>query len=118
LRKKDRTKGVSTLAQEAETSGAIRVSRNEFQVDSGDVPEKAKPDEEPQIPAQQEELYNRYADEHVPEAGGGQVPRSTGHGIPGRSVEPDPTVPEPRAQRVDNKQKPDLDWDGIAQPYR
>jgi len=92
------------------------VSRNKVQLDSGDVPQKAKPDEEPQVPAQQEELHYGDADEHVPEAGGGQVPASAGIGVPGRDIECNPTVPEPKAKGVDENQESDLGGDGIAQP--
>jgi hypothetical protein len=117
LSEKDRTEGVGALAHEGETSTAIRVSRNEIKVDSGDLPEKTKPDEEPQIPAQKDELQNGDADEHIPETSRGKVPASTGIGIPSRGLHSDPNLPEPEAESVDNKQEPDLGGHGIAQPH-
>jgi len=56
LSEKDWAEGVGTLAQEGETCTAIRVSWNEVQVDSGDMPQKTKPNEEPHVPAQKDEL--------------------------------------------------------------
>ena len=80
------------------------------------MPEKAKPDEEPQVPAQEEELDDGDADEHVPEAGGAQIPQSARYGIPNGGVRSDPTVPEPQANRIDKEYGRDLDGDGVAQP--
>ena len=68
------------------------------------------------VPPQENELHDGNADEHVPVAGGGQLPASTWHGIPGRGVERDPTVPKPEADRVDSNHEPDLHRNGIAQP--
>src|SRR6185369_7266619 len=104
-----------TFTQEGETGTSIRVSRDEFQVDPRDVPEETKPDEDPQIPTQENELHNGDTDKHVPETGGGKMPASAGSRIPSPSVDWDPKVPEQKAKSVDQNQEANFGWNGIAQ---
>ena len=66
LSEQNRSKGVGASAQESKASATIGMSRDKVEINSGDLPQKAKPDEEPHIPSQEDELQDRDADEHVP----------------------------------------------------
>src|SRR4029077_15110628 len=83
LSEKKRAESVCTLGEEGKAGGAIRVSRYEVQVDSGDVPQKAKPDEESHVPTQKDAPQEWNADKHIPDPSQGQVPASAGIGVPG-----------------------------------
>ena len=54
------------------------MSRYEVQVDPVDLPKKSKPDEEPHVPAQQNELKDGETDEDVPITGGSEIPIVSG----------------------------------------
>jgi hypothetical protein len=73
------------------------------QVDSGDLPEKAKSDEQPQTPAQKNELQDGNAYEHVPETSGREIPTLAWHSVPGRRVKSDPAVPDPQTYGIDKQ---------------
>lgn len=87
-----------------------------MQIHSGNLPKEAKPDKKPEVPPQKDELDDWNTHEYVPVTSGSQTPASARVGIPGRDVKSDPAIPEPQAKSVDNKQKPQLDRDGVAQP--
>src|SRR5215469_1218045 len=92
------------------------MGRNEIQLYAGHLPEKAKPDKEPPVPAKKYKLYDGDAYKHVPIAGKRQVPAPPWLRVPGCSLNPDPIVPEPQAKYVDKNKESDLGGDGITQP--
>lgn len=116
LSEKDWAEGVGTLAKKSQTGAAIRVCWNKAQLDSGDLPEKAKPDEQPHVPAQEDELQDGDADENVPETGRGKVPASPRQGVPCRDFDGNSALPQPQAKSVDKSQETNLGGDGIAKP--
>ena len=75
---------------------------------------KRKPNEESHVPAQKDELKDRDADQHIPEASGSQLPASTGQGIPSCDIDGNAAMPHPQANSVDTKKKSHLEADGIA----
>src|SRR5215469_13621950 len=113
LREEQGAVSIGTPTQKGETRATVRMGRNEIQVESRYLPEKAKPDEEPQVPAQEHKLRDRDTDKNVPVASRSQVPASVWQRIPRCGVDRDSTVPEPQAKRIDNNEKSDFDWDGI-----
>src|SRR5690349_20303675 len=82
LSEEDGTERIGAPAQKGKTPRVIGVSRNQPEVQSGEMPKEAKPDEEPHVPTQQNELENGYADKHIPETGSGQVKASSALRIP------------------------------------
>src|ERR1700756_4031444 len=101
LSEKDWAEGISALAEKSETGAAIGVCRNEVKVDSRDLPQEAKPDEQPHVPAQQDELQDGDADENIPETRRGKVPASPRQGIPSRGFDGNSAMPQPQAKSVD-----------------
>jgi hypothetical protein len=87
-----------------------------MQVQSGHTPEKAIPDEEPHIPAQEQELQDRDAYKHVPVTGEGQIPAAAWHRVPSWEINTESAVPEPQSKRVNRDKERDFDGDGITQP--
>jgi len=75
------------------------------------VPKEAKPDKKPEVPAQQNELQQRDADEHIPIACGSQIPASPRHHVPGGGPVCEAAVPDPKAEAVDDDKERDLDKD-------
>src|SRR3954462_8546201 len=88
---------------------------DEVKFDPGDVPKKAIPDKQPQIPAQQQELKQRNAHENIPKACWSQVPACAGHCIPGRGLSPNAPVPNPKTDGIDKDKEPKLERYGIAE---
>src|SRR5215472_8162289 len=74
--------GMSERTRVAEPGSSVWMSGNEVYVESGDLPEKAIPNEESQIPAQENKLEDGDAHEHIPVTRGREVPPSAGNGVP------------------------------------
>src|SRR5262249_31591972 len=108
LGEKDGAKGVRTLAQESKTGAAIGVTRNEIQLQPGDVPKKTEPDKKSHVPAQQNELRNGQADKPVTDPGQVKCPPPASAGVPRRSADSDAVAPQPQAEDVDPGQEHEL----------
>jgi len=91
---------------------------NEIQVDARYLPEKAEPDEESEIPSQQDELHDGKGDEDIPVTGWRQAPPAFRQGIPSGGVQRNAAIPQPQAHGVSDNQDTGFEWDRIANPYR
>ena len=82
---------------------------NETQIQPRDSPQKPEPEEESEVPAQQDELKDRHTDEGIPIPGSCEMqpPRIRGR-IPARRAEGDLAAPDPEAQRVDQRHECDF----------
>ncbi len=110
--------GVRRRGQESQAADAIRVRRHQVQSDPRHLPEQPRPDEDPVVPAAQQELEQRQADVAVPRAGereaqpvrrGGRVPRGR---IERHVLTPD----DGDADDVDDGDQQQLGRNRIAQP--
>ena len=78
------------------------MSGYEAQVQPRNPPQEPEPDEEPQIPPQQDELKNWNTDEDVPVPGRRETPmRTLQRRIPAIRAQSDLTAPEPVPDRPD-----------------
>ncbi len=106
--------------QEAQATAAVRVRRHELQLDARHLPQEARPDEQPEIPAQEQELEQRQAHAAQPPTGQRrlQFPIRR-HAVPGRHVERHLRPPdEPHPDDVDERDQQHLRRDRIAQAHR
>ena len=85
-----------------------------------DLPEEPCPDEQAEVPAQQDELEHRQGDEEVPPAGEPRPQgRALGYRVPGRHLERHVRPPEDQhADDVDEGEDQDLGAHGVAQLAR
>src|SRR5262249_41863050 len=114
LAKEDWAEGVGTLAEESEPGATVGMSGDQVEIQAGDLPEKAKPDEKPEIPAEEDELNERDADQYVPEARRGQAPAPAWIAVPGGRLESEPARPEREADAIDQDDETDFERNGIA----
>ena len=64
------------IGEESQPAGAIGMDRDQLELDARHLPEKAGPDEQPEIPAEEQELEDGHADQRMPPAGERQVGES------------------------------------------
>ena len=69
MRHRESDEGESHFGKKTQTAHAIRVRRNQVQIDARHLPQKAHPDEQSEIPSEQYKLENRQAHKPIPHAG-------------------------------------------------
>ena len=79
VRHRQRHEGEGRIGKKAKAAEAVRMGGDQAQLDARHLPEKAHPDEQPEIPAQQQELEDRQAHIDIPHPGEARVssPRRT-----------------------------------------
>ena len=105
-------------AEKIQSGRAVRMRRFQLQIHARHLPEEACPDEEPEIPAQAQELKHGHADESRPPAGEPRVQLPIRcRGIPAVHVERHLIAPYERdAYRVHENDQQQLRHDRVAQP--
>ena len=116
-REQDGQERESAALEEEQAARAVRVRRDQVQVQPRHAPEKAAPDEQAVVPAQQEELEDRQADEDEVDARPGKAEAAAGGdvGIPGRDRQCDLLPPEQVSDDQTERQQADFNHDRVAQ---
>lgn len=66
LREQNRRKSVDYFSQKTDSACTIGMRRHQAQIQSGHAPLQPKPNEKPHVPAEEDKLGDRNADESVP----------------------------------------------------
>jgi hypothetical protein len=94
------------------------VGRRQAQVETGDLPEQEKPDEEPEEPTKGHELEDGDADVGVPLPGEGQAAAGGVHDrVPGRGGEAQVLLPEYPSEPEYSHGEDQLDGHRISEAY-
>jgi hypothetical protein len=93
--------------------------RNDLQIQPRHLPQEAEPDQQPEIPAQENELEERNADERIPVAGQRQLqPAVLDCAVPRCGAQCNLAAPQPQSHSEDQDQQPQLDRHRVAQLHR
>ena len=118
-RKKKRAERIRQHEQKPQPGAAVGVSGNELQVHLRHLPDKTVPNEETEIPPQQDELKQRAADSRVPPSGRCEHDRATGRRpIPRRSWQLRDGTGQGRSDGVHEKEREHVDDRRPAQRQR
>ena len=118
VRHGERREGVDRVGRETQAANAIRMRGNQAQLDARHLPEKARPDEQPKIPAAQQELEDRQAHVAIPHPGERELRALGGRcRVPGGRVERHVVAPDDQdADPIDEGDQQHLGEHRVAQP--
>ena len=119
LGEQHRRERLADQREEAQPAAAVGMHRHEAQFDARHLPEETRPDEQPEIPAQEQELEDRQAHAAQPPAGQRRLQFSTcARAMPAHHVEREMGAPdEADAHDIDERDHQHLRRDGIAQAH-
>ena len=115
-----RLKAYAGTREKPEAADPIGVRRHQGELDARHLPQEADPDGQPEVPAAQQELENRQADEPIPQPRERRLlaARRPG-GVPGVRIERHVVAPHDQdADAVDESDDQQLGDNGVAQPDR